>query len=107
MIVEDSDDDFEALAQTLRAVEEGVELVRFSDGESAVAHLRSLHTAAPRGRLPRLVLLDLNLPMMGGREVLQELKSGGAMPAIPVVILTTRDLRTWRSATRITPTPIM
>jgi CheY-like chemotaxis protein len=44
------------------------------------------HAAAPR---PDLILLDLNLPGMDGREVLAEIKEDDALKSIPVVILTT------------------
>ena len=59
-----------------------------SDGESAMDYLykRGKHTAAVR---PDLVLLDLNLPRMDGREVLAELKSDPLLRTIPVVVLTT------------------
>ncbi len=40
---------------------------------------------------PDIVLLDLNLPKMDGREVLQELKSDPELGTIPVVILTTSN----------------
>jgi len=46
------------------------------------------HTDAPR---PDLVLLDLNLPRMDGREVLQAIKSDPELASIPFVILTTSE----------------
>jgi chemotaxis family two-component system response regulator Rcp1 len=57
------------------------------NGEEAMAFLRrkGKYINAPR---PDLVLLDLNLPRMDGREVLAEIKSDEDLKRIPVVILT-------------------
>ena len=54
------------------------------DGVEAMEFLR-----APGSSRPDLVLLDLNLPRMDGREVLAEIKSDPALRSIPVVVLTT------------------
>lgn len=61
-----------------------------SDGVSAMQFLRKEgeHAGAPT---PDLVLLDLNLPRMDGREVLAELKSDETLRHIPVVVLTTSE----------------
>ncbi|HEY0215286.1 MAG TPA: response regulator [Cellulomonas sp.] len=61
-----------------------------SDGVSALEFLRKEgeHSGAPT---PDLILLDLNLPRMDGREVLEALKSDAALRAIPVVVLTTSE----------------
>jgi CheY-like chemotaxis protein len=60
------------------------------DGADALAFLRreGEYVDAPR---PDLVLLDLNLPRMDGREVLQEIKSDPGLASIPVVVLTTSE----------------
>lgn len=59
-----------------------------TDGEQAMAYLRRQgeYTGAVR---PDLILLDLNLPRMDGREVLAEIKEDDDLKAIPVVVLTT------------------
>jgi CheY-like chemotaxis protein len=61
-----------------------------NDGAEAMAFLRreGAHAQAPR---PDLVLLDLNLPRMDGREVLQAIKSDAELASIPVVVLTTSE----------------
>jgi CheY-like chemotaxis protein len=56
------------------------------NGEDAMAHLA--RTDLPR---PDLILLDLNLPRMDGREVLAAIKQDEALKRIPVVVLTTSE----------------
>ena len=58
------------------------------DGEEALAFLRGegKHQHAPR---PDMVLLDLNLPRMDGRELLGIIKSDSVLRMVPVVVLTT------------------
>lgn len=58
------------------------------DGEDALAFLRRTGEYADAWR-PDLVLLDLNLPRVGGREVLQLLKNDPDLGSIPVIVLTT------------------
>jgi two-component system, chemotaxis family, response regulator Rcp1 len=61
-----------------------------NDGEQAMAFLRREdgYADAPR---PDLVLLDLNMPRMDGREVLAQIKGDPDLRSIPVVVLTTSE----------------
>jgi CheY-like chemotaxis protein len=61
-----------------------------SDGAEAMSFLRNEDQYAESPR-PDLVLLDLNLPKMDGREVLQAIKSDPDLASIPVVVLTTSE----------------
>lgn len=65
-----------------------VNLHHVEDGEECLAFLRKegRHAAAPT---PDIILLDLNLPLMDGREVLAELVADQALRHLPVVVLTT------------------
>jgi CheY-like chemotaxis protein len=59
-----------------------------TNGAAALQFLRreGEYTGAPR---PGLILLDLNLPLMNGYEVLAEIKSDEALRSIPIIVLTT------------------
>ena len=61
-----------------------------SDGAEAMEFLRQEGEYAGRPR-PDLVLLDLNLPRMDGRQVLEAIKSDSELASIPVVVLTTSE----------------
>lgn len=70
------------LANDLRIVEDGEELMDYL--------LRRGRYAAPQDSpRPGLILLDLNMPKMDGREALKEIKSDAGLRRIPVVVLTT------------------
>ena len=88
------EDDFEDAGLTMEALRDGpvpcrVSLVR--DGEEATEFLfrRGHFSRAPR---PDIVLLDVNLPKLDGREVLGKIRSDPDLKRIPVVILTGSDL---------------
>ena len=84
LLVEDSAADVRLTKEALEAAKLRSTLYVAGDGESALEFLRD-----PRKPHPDLVLLDLNLPGMDGREVLVEIKNDVALAAIPVVVLTT------------------
>ncbi len=60
------------------------------DGERALKFLRREAPYSDATR-PDLILLDLNMPRMDGRETLEHIKADPALRAIPVVVLTTSD----------------
>ncbi|HSA52207.1 MAG TPA: response regulator [Yinghuangia sp.] len=59
-------------------------ITRVPDGVAALEHLRD-----PEVAWPDLIVLDLNMPRMSGRELLNVLKNDDELKAIPVVVLTT------------------
>ena len=90
LLVEDSPGDVLLTRRAFLDANSAVQLHVATDGMEAMAFLRQegAHVNAPR---PDLVLLDLNLPKMDGREVLALIKEDEDLKTIPTVILTTSD----------------
>jgi CheY-like chemotaxis protein len=84
LLVDDSEADVRFTIEALKEAKLRNEIHVAYDGESAMEYLRR-----PDQRRPDLILLDLNLPGMDGREVLAEVKADPVLSVIPVVILTT------------------
>ena len=89
LLVEDNENDAEL---TMRALEHGGlanKLVWVKDGKEALEYLFCEGEYADRvGIVPRLVLLDLKMPKVGGIEVLTAVKADKRTKRIPVVIMT-------------------
>ena len=90
LLIEDSPGDVRLTRVAFRDTNMSVRLHVASDGVEAMAFLRQEgnHVDAPR---PDLILLDLNLPKMDGREVLVHIKADQNLKTIPTVILTTSE----------------
>jgi CheY-like chemotaxis protein len=90
LLVEDSPGDVRLTQEAFRDANRSIRLQVVSDGVEAMAFLRreGCHVHAPR---PDLILLDLNLPKMDGREVLAQIKADASLKTIPTVILTTSE----------------
>lgn len=88
LLVEDSQADVRLTREVLRNSTRPLTLHVARDGEQALAMLRRQgdHHALPE---PDLVLLDLNLPRLHGREVLAFIKADTQLKHIPVIILST------------------
>ncbi len=88
LLVEDSPADARLTQEAFKDGKVRNNLAVVSDGIQAMAYLRREGRFADAAR-PDLVLLDLNLPKMDGREVLKQMKTDPGLMTIPVVILTT------------------
>ena len=86
LLVEDDSVDVLTVKRALRDLNVSNQLVPAGDGEEALAYLRDRGT--PR---PCVILLDLNMPKMGGTEFLKTVKADKALKMIPVIVLTTSN----------------
>ncbi|GAA2630351.1 response regulator [Paractinoplanes durhamensis] len=88
LVVDDDDADALMISEALEQSERNTTIERVADGREALdyLHREGRFAEAPR---PDLILLDLNMPRMDGRETLAAIKTDDKLKAIPVVILTT------------------
>ncbi len=91
LMADDDEDDRMLTADALLLSKLANKLMTVNDGEELLDYLHHRGKYAPPAASPRpgLVLLDLNMPKMDGREALREIKSDPELRSIPVVILTT------------------
>ena len=91
LLVEDNPADIKITQRALRESAVPVELLVVRDGQEAVEYLlrQGEHAGSAAWRSPDLILLDLNLPRMTGREVLERIRTTPALKSVPVVVLTT------------------
>lgn len=91
LLVEDNPDDVELTRLAFEEAQLANTLTVVRDGAEALDYLFARGRYADRDPqdLPSLVLLDLNLPKLDGREVLQAIRNDERTRALPVVVLTT------------------
>jgi len=91
LVVDDDLGDRILIQEALQASRISKQIFMVSDGEEALEYLYRSGRYTPPATAPRpqLVLLDLNMPRLGGKEVLAKLKSDSQLRTIPVVAFTT------------------
>lgn len=87
LLVEDEESDANLVRAALKENRVYCNLHHVLDGVDALAFLRRQDAVRPD-----LILLDLNMPRMNGREFLEVIKADSELKTIPVVVLTTSDV---------------
>ena len=88
LVVDDDDADALMISEALESAEQHTTVNRVADGREALDYLQ--RTSPYENALrPDLILLDLNMPRMDGRETLAAIKNDERLKTIPVIILTT------------------
>ena len=93
LVVEDSPEDFEVLQRALKKADIHSPIFRCKDGDEALDFLyeRGEYEGSDSTVGLALVLLDLNLPGLDGREVLRAVKGDPALRSLPVIVFTTSN----------------
>lgn len=93
LVIDDDSGDIDLIKEALSLTADEslqINLNAVEDGEEGLQFLRKMgnYKDVPK---PDLILLDLNMPRMGGHEVLEEIKKDEQLKSIPVIILTTSN----------------
>ncbi len=91
LLVEDNPDDVDLTIRALHGQNVTNEVVVVRDGVEALDYLFATgsHAGRDTSNLPTLMLLDLNMPRVGGLEVLRRVRDDELTKLLPVVVLTT------------------
>ena len=95
LIVDDDSDDRDLFTQALHEADNSVLCVYATDGHSALSKL-----GEPGFTIPDYIFLDLNMPMMDGKECLVQLKKLPVIQNVPIIVFTTSGLHEDAKATR-------
>ena len=83
LLIEDDIDDVDLLKDALHENNVHYKMEVIMEGDKVNGYLKAVK------KLPEIIVMDLNLPKAGGKEILQNIKSSCALTAIPIVVLTT------------------
>ena len=83
LYAEDDFDDFESLKEALDQISQHQLLLHAKNGQEAISFIQNATV------LPSLIVLDLNMPIMDGKEVLFWLKKSEEYKHIPIMVFTT------------------
>ena len=83
LLIEDDSDDVELLQDTLQSNNVAYQMDVINDGGAVSGYLRTMT------EFPDIIVMDLNLPKVHGKDILKEIKSSEAFNQIPVIVLTT------------------
>ncbi len=86
LCADDDPDDRELMCETATKIDPTVQIVTADNGKDALQKLKELESA---NMLPCLIILDMNMPIMGGEETLKEIRNHKEWDNIPIAIFTT------------------
>ena len=83
LLIDDDEDDKEIFCLALQNVDRSIECITASDGVEALSILEN------KSFIPDYIFLDLNMPIMNGKECLKEIRKQSHLNQVPVIIFTT------------------
>lgn len=86
---DDDQDDIELVEEAFRQFTNNVEVITFQNGSQALSYLNNLTEEDP---LPCLIILDINMPVLNGKEVLVRVRQLDKFELVPVVLFTTSSM---------------
>jgi CheY-like chemotaxis protein len=89
LYADDDSDDLELVQDSFSLYSNNVEVVTVRDGSQVLSYLQTLKEDEP---VPCLIILDINMPVINGKEVLKKLRDLPRFETIPVVLFTTSSV---------------
>ena len=86
LLVDDDPDDIMLLKDAILSINNKIRFAEATDGREA---LKFLKAAKQKDQLPNLVVLDINMPILNGREVIAMIKEQQEFEQVPVVVFST------------------
>lgn len=87
LLIEDDIDDIDLLKDALNEKKVPYQMEVIMEGDKVYSYLESVED------LPEIIVMDLNLPKIGGKEILMEIKSSFTFTEIPIIVLTTSSAK--------------
>jgi len=94
LCVDDDEDDLLFLREAIAAQRYDFKVEEASNGRQALEYLKA---AAEKNELPCLVIMDINMPGLDGKETIMQIKAHDALQKLPVVVFTTSSRQTDRA----------
>ena len=89
LFIDDDPEDVELMREALESIDPATHVIETANGLEGLAKLKGMrHTEEG---LPCLIVLDINMPRMNGRETFQSIKEDSNLSSIPLVVLSTSD----------------
>ena len=85
---DDDDDDLKMFNEAADEISQELKITGVHNGREL---LNYLHKAAQQNELPAMIIMDMNMPLMSGREALIEIKNDRVLKNIPLVVFTTSN----------------
>jgi CheY-like chemotaxis protein len=90
LYADDDVDDLQLVEEAFSNYTQNVEVVTFTDGVKALSYLENLKQFDPK---PCLIILDINMPRISGKEVLREIRKTDQFKDTPVVLFSTSSMK--------------
>ena len=86
LYVDDDEDDLEMLQEAIMSIDPSYQIVKANNGEDGLSQLSGMKQ---KKTLPCLIVLDINMPRLDGRQTFQRIKADESLSNIPIVIFST------------------